>query len=236
MPLQREYFPSDTIKLINASESQVVRSGARSSTIAAGVDDRFGAHSIGRHLLKGAPGSLGEGVPFNEFKDRFLSSPEMMSSAWAGKGEMATCLCELLNSTIGQFALGQLDRGVHRIVVHYLKEGTLDGLFGGLAGAAKFDQSRVQVRPASIQKEQVTVMAKGVAKTFEKKVQVPRQVTASVARTQIVSVNAVLDRFVGGLHLQTLFPSSDATQSYAEWRISTISMRADLSHSGTIQI
>ncbi len=213
MVLIREYFPSDALKLINRSESMVVRAGVRSTTVKAGVKDKFGAHSVGRHLLKGAPGSLGGGVPFNQFKDRFLNSPGNLSSAWAGKGDMAISLCELLNSTIGQFALGKMEAGVGRVVVHYHNEGSLAGLFSGLAGSMQFHESRVN---------KTSVGAKSSQKT------------SSVTTSKIVAVVAVLDRFGSSLHLQTLFPSSDGSRSNASWLVGNVNVYAELTLSGRI--
>src|SRR5690606_16973203 len=131
--------------LINRSEALAVRNGVRGTASALGVEDKHTAHTIGRHLVKGSPGALGLGIEFSAFRDRFLEAPDNLSSAWAGKGEMAILLCELLNSDIGQLALGHLDRGVHRVMVHYLNLGKLAGLFGGLAGKTKFLESKVKV-------------------------------------------------------------------------------------------
>jgi hypothetical protein len=243
MPLMREYYPSDTLKLINRSESLLVRGGVRGTAAMLGADDKHAAHSIGRHLLKGAPGARGLGVPMAEFRDRFLDAPDNVSSAWAGKGEMAILLCELLNSDIGQYALGQMDRGVSRVIVHYLNLGKLAGLFGGLAGKAAFRESRIIVTPAA---EVVTmvpvintktnkpVMVNGAAKMIAQRTLLPRKAAADVKAKDIASVNAVLDRAVGALHLQTFYPSSDPVVSFAEWRVGGVSMRAAYDANGRL--
>ncbi|WP_415256254.1 hypothetical protein [Sulfitobacter sp.] len=51
MALKREWFPSDTIKLINRSEDHLVRGGGLQTPAAADEEGEKGAHSIGRHLL-----------------------------------------------------------------------------------------------------------------------------------------------------------------------------------------
>jgi hypothetical protein len=243
MVLKREYYPSDTLKLINQSESFLVRGGARTTPAAAGTDEKYGAHTIGRHLLKGAPGALGLGVPMTEFRDRFLNSPDNLSSAWAGKGEMAILLCELLNSDMGQLALEQLDKGVHRVMVHYLNLGKLGALFDGLAGSVKFQESQIKVTPASEivvlepiinSKTNQPVLVNGVPKTRPKTIPVPRMAVADVKAKQIASVNAVLDRFGSSLHLQTFFPSSDAAVSYAEWRVGGVGIVAAIDKNGKL--
>jgi hypothetical protein len=58
MAFQREYSAADALKIINKSEGLLVRNGIRRSPI----DDENAAHGINRHLLRGAPGSLGLGV------------------------------------------------------------------------------------------------------------------------------------------------------------------------------
>ncbi len=217
MPLKREYFPSDTLKLINQSEGLVVRNRVRSTGAVAGVDDSKTAHTIGRHLLKGSPGSRGLGIPMAEARDRFLDAPDNVNSVWAGKGEMAILLCELLNSDIGQQALAVMDGGVQRVVVHYLNLGKLKGLFGGLAGQAQLRESRVTVTPASeaiIQvlvmnaKTNQPVMVNGTPKMINRTIVTPKKAVAEIKASDIASLNAVLDRFGNSLHLQTFYPSS----------------------------
>ena len=233
MPLKREYFPSDTLKLINQSEGLVVRNRIRSTGAAAGVDDSKTAHTIGRHLIKGSPGALGMGIPMAEARDRFLDAPDNVNSVWAGKGEMAVLLCELLNSDIGQQALSVMDGGKQRVVVHYMNLGKLNGLFGGLIGSAQLRESRVTVMPA-IQaimqvvamntKTNMPVMVNGVPRMVNKTIFTPKKVVAEIKARDIASLNAVLDRFDNSLHLQTFYPSSEAVESYVEWRLGTVSI------------
>jgi hypothetical protein len=240
MALAREYFPSDTIKIINQSESLMVRNGRRMTNM---VTEGNVAHSIGRHLLRGAPGSRGLGIGEKDFADRFLNSPENLSSAWMGKGEMAILLCELLNSEIGQLALRRLDTGVPRVVVHYLNQSKLAALLHG----AQFKESRVIVTPASEKivleklfnsKTGAPIMVNGVQKETQRKIPIPRTASSEVKAKQIIAVNAVLDRFnspSSGLHLQTLYPSSEATESYAEWRVGGVSMTAGFSKGQVVE-
>ncbi len=236
MPLKREYFPSDTIKLINRSESHKVRGGAR---IAAADDDKHGAHTIGRHLIKGSAGALGKGIAMADFRDRFLDAPENISSAWAGKGEMAILLCELLNSDVGQRALQVMDSGVHRVVVHYFNQGKLAGLLHG----AQFRESTVKVTPAFESIAMVPLMnsktglgivdKNGIAKMIAKKTLTPKKSAATVKARDIVSVNAVLDRYGSAMHLQTFYPSSEMITDYCEWRVGGVSVVGTFSPSGS---
>jgi hypothetical protein len=233
MPLKREYFPSDALKLINQSEGLVVRNRVRNTGAALGVDDSKTAHTIGRHLIKGSPGALGKGIPMAEARDRFLEAPDNVNSVWAGKGEMAVLLCELLNSDVGQQALAVMDNGVSRVVVHYLNLGRLAGLFGGLVGQSQLRESRIVVTPASEALVQVAVMntktnqpilVKGVPKMITKTIVTPKKAVGNIKACDIVTVNAVLDRFGNSLHLQTFYPSTEAVESYAEWRVGGISL------------
>lgn len=93
----REYFPSDTIKLINQSEGR------------AGVSGKA-AHALSRHLLARSPGAVlynhttakigGIGVGGEAFRDRFKNaSPQAsgdmpVNSGWIGKGGMGMQLAE----------------------------------------------------------------------------------------------------------------------------------------------
>jgi hypothetical protein len=211
--------------MINRSEGLVVRNGVRGTGAALGVDDDYTAHTVSRHLLKGSPGARGAGVDFATFRDRFLGSPENRNSGWAGKGEMAILLCEALNSAIGQYALSQLDKGVGRVMVHYLNLGKLAALTGRVAlkessYAVTPAQEIVTLVPIMNTKTKQPIMVNGVAKTKPEVKKIPRSVAAKVTAADIASVNLVLDRFGSGeLHLQTFFPSSEASASYAEWTL-----------------
>lgn len=72
---QREYYPSDTIKIINQSEGLLVRNKIRMTALAANEPGKRAAHAVGRHLLEKSPGALGLGIGENDFKDRFKNSP-----------------------------------------------------------------------------------------------------------------------------------------------------------------
>lgn len=221
----REYFPSDTIKLINQSEGMMVRNRRRLTPAQAGESDHNSAHAIGRHLLKGAPGALRHGIGHIAFADRFLSDPldsngqPRLSSAWSGKGEMAIMLCELLNSDIGQVALRAMDRGVKRVFIHYMNEGKLNGL---LKGSTKFKQSQINVTPASQVLIEKTFNTSNGPLTKKIAQKIPESRKSEVKAQEIASVNAVIDPHRGGLHIQTLYPSSDASASFCEWFIGTM--------------
>jgi hypothetical protein len=224
MAFAREWFPSDTLKLINQSEGLLVRNGMRSTPGSIGVDDSYGAHAVGSHLLKGAPGALGGGIEHDAMANRFLNSPTdgsgnaMLNSAWKGKGEMALLLCELLNSAIGQLALRAMDKGARRAVVHYLNLGKLAALYNIGGNSLKMQQSRIHVTPPSeILVEKTFTPKTGPAIIKQIKQKLPGSKKAQLEAVDVACVNAVLDRYGDKLHLQTLFPSSEAAASYAEW-------------------
>jgi hypothetical protein len=222
------------LKLINQSEHHLVRGRVQQTAEAAGADPSKAAHSIGRHLLKGAPGARGLGVPAEEFRDRFLDAPGAVNSGWAGKGEMALLLSELLNSDIGQFALGALDRGANRIAVHYLNAGKL----AALTGHVKMNESRVTVVPAQeviTMKDIFNKKTGALIKSIPAKQTIPGSKSAKVLAKDVAVVNAVLDRHGQGLHLQTLFPSSEAAESYADWRIGGVEIRAAFVHGKVVE-
>jgi len=225
MPYAREYSAAEALRMINRSEGLAVRNGVRGTGESLGVDTQYTAHTISRHLLKGSPGALGQGVDFATFRDRFLGSPESRNSGWAGKGEMALLLCEALNSVIGQHALAQLDRGVGRVMVHYMNLGKLAALTGrvGLKESSYVvtpAQKIVTLVPIVNPKTGEPIMKNGVQKLKPETTNIPRSVSAKVTSADIASVNLVLDRFgASELHLQTFFPSSEASESYAEWML-----------------
>ena len=221
---RREYYPSDTIKIVNQSEGKVGSTGKA-------------AHAIAEHLMKGSPGAVlygvaeslakggvrvnNVGISKDDFRDRFKESPGTANSGWLGKGDMSLLLCELLNSDVGQEAMGALDTGVQRVEVHYLNEKKMAKLFGGL-GAVGMNQSNWLVTPAKT--EMVTksvVNKKGDTVTFQARVTTPKVVTPSVKATDLASIHAVLDNMAGRLHLQTLFPDNQTVESHAKWRLGT---------------
>lgn len=255
MPLVREYYPSDTLKLINQSEHKAVRGGLRGTWQALGIEEKKGAHSIGRHLVKSRPeyagkkmttGSLGQGVAYDDFRDRFLDAPDNLSSAWAGKGEMAVLLCELLNSDLGQYALGLLAGGQDRVMVHYFNEGKLRNLFGGLVGMAQFLESAVTVTPAQTVFTKKLIFKPNGEAVIDPKTKLQREImertviakssVANVKAKNIIAVNAVLDAYGGGsaLHLQTFFPASDPDPSFCEWSVGVTNHRAAMDHGAIV--
>jgi hypothetical protein len=231
----REYFPSDTIKLINRSEGMMVRNRAQVTPVQANEPTHNAAHAIGRHLLQNAPGSLGLGVAAGAFADRFLSDPldsngqPRLSSAWSGKGEMAIMLCELLNSDIGQLALASMDRGVRRAFIHSLNQGKLAGL---LHGSTTFKESKINVTPPqTVLVERTFQTSKGPI-TRSIRQNVPGSKASQVTAQQIASVNAVIDVYRGGLHIQTLYPSSDMSASFCEWFIGGVKVLSTIDTNG----
>lgn len=243
MPHQREYYPSDTLKLINHSEGLMVRNRMRMTPQAANEPAKRSAHAVGRHLLKGAPGGLGQGVKSSDFMDRFKDNPtnddgsSRYSSVWLGKGDMAVLLCEAMNSQVGQAGLGALDRGVSRVAIHYLNEGKLAGLFGGLVGRTRMKVSEILVTPEQTVMEwkEFHNPKKGTIIRKQLPTKIPESRVAQVTAEKIVSVHLVLDAFGAGLHLQTLFPSHEVSPSTAEWRIGSVNVLALIGRDGAIQ-
>jgi len=221
---RREYYPSDTIKIVNQSEGKMGSTGKA-------------AHAIAEHLMKGAPGAVqynealskakggvrmdGVGISGEGFRDRFKDSPGTANSGWLGKGDMALLLCELLNSDVGQEAMGALDSGVQRVEVHYLNLKKMAHIFGSL-GNVNMKHSNWLVTPAVSQMVTQTAKNKaGETISFQKKVTTPKQVNSVVKAVDLASIHAVLDAMAGRLHLQTLFPDNQTVESHAKWRLGT---------------
>jgi hypothetical protein len=242
MALCREYFPSDTIKLINQSEGRMVRNNKITTPAMAGEPGDRAAHSIGRHLLAGSPGGLGLGIGQDDFANRFLSNPlddegrARASSVWIGKGEMAILLCELLNSDCGQIGLKALDQGAKRVFVHYINLGKLSNLYSRF-GALKFNESTIAITPSSEILEDKTFHNPKTGVDIIKKVKrrIPEVRKSNVTAKEIGAINAVIDRFSSGLHVQTLYPSGDAVASYAGWSIGGVEITAWADTKGKVQ-
>lgn len=238
MAYARDYTAAEALTMINRSEHLVVRDSRRGTGAEFGVDDDYTAHTLSRHLLKGSPGALDKGVAPDAFRDRFLGSPENTNSGWAGKGEMALLLSETLNSEVGQYALRQLDKGIGRVMIHYFNLGKLRVLMGN----AKLKEASYDVTPAkeviamepifnSKTNAPIIDPKTGLQKTKQVKSTIPKSVTGKVTAADIASVNVVLDRFgAGELHLQTFFPSSEATESYCEWMLGMVKIVAANDH------
>lgn len=232
---RREYYPSDAIKIVNASEGKLGTTGKA-------------AHAIAEHLMRGAPGAVlygvaeslakggvrmsSVGVTKDDFRDRFKESPGTANSGWLGKGDMALLLCELLNSDVGQEALGGLDSGAQRVEVHYLNEKKMAKLFGAL-GAVGMKQSQWSITPAKNESVTKTVVnKKGETVTFQAKQTTPKVVTSSVKAVDLASIHAVLDAISGNLHLQTLFPDNQTIESHAKWRLGNGTMLVTIDKNG----
>lgn len=211
-----EYNAANAIRLINKSEGSSLSNGARKP------DTEHGGHAIGRHLVQTFSGGNYNSAPYERFRNRFVNNPinsdgtAMLSSAWAGKGDMALLLCELLNSKIGQLALAKLDNTIPRIFIHYLNEQRLRALYGNL----HMLESRVAVTPEStvtVNEDIYNKKTNEFIKTLTKTVKIPRSADGKVKPQLIASMNALLTTDGKSLHLQTFFPSTDASSSYAEW-------------------
>lgn len=243
MSYKREYYPSDTLKLINQSEGLMVRNRTRMTPLVANEPAKRSAHAIGRHLLKNSPGALGLGVEGDDFKDRFKNSPtyddgaSRFSSVWLGKGDMAVLLCETLNSQIGQAALGALDRGVKRVAIHYLNEGKLASLFDGLVGSTRMSMSEILITPEQTVMEWREFHNHKKGTTIRKQLpkKIPESRDAQVSAEKIASIHLVLDAFSDGIHVQTLYPSHEASPSTAEWQIGNIKVLALIGSGGKIE-
>lgn len=232
MAYRREYYPSDTIKLINESEGNLVRNRTRSTPAEVGEIAAHGAHAMSQHLVKGAPGSLGHGVASDTARDRFVNNPTYddgsprFNSIWLGKGDMSILLCETLNSPIAQEALGALDRGVHRVAIHYLNLGKLAGLFSGL-GKVGVKVSEVAVTPEHYITEQKSFFnpKQNITITKDIRRRIPVSRVANLRLEDIAAVHTVLDAFGDGLHVQTLYASHEAVPDNAGWRIGAVNIK-----------
>ena len=227
MTVKREFTTAQALQLINASEGNIVRDGRMRKA----DHDEPGAHSLGRHLvsagnIKGVPSGPQAGADF--VKNRFINSPDMVSSAWYKKGDMAIRLAEALNSKIGQKALEAIDnQGLTRIVIHYINQNTMSHPTG------LFDPSHMSVdytvTPDSFKTEDVDIYNKKVSppifiKTIQKKKKIKGFTTPNVSDKDVVGIHLVLDVYPGDkLHLQTLFPSFELAANsfeYSVWDVS----------------
>jgi hypothetical protein len=227
--LKREYYPSDTIKLINQSEGRTGSTGKA-------------AHAIAQHLMAMAPGAVlwnvkgskieKVGIGEDGFRDRFKDSPGTANSGWLGKGDMALLLCEVLNSDVGQAALGALDSGVTRAEVHYLNLKQMAKMLGSL-GKIQMKSSNWVVTPATVIDVQKTFTKKdGTSFTKTVPQKVPKTVAPVVQKEQLAMVHAVLDNLGGNLHLQTFFPDTAAEPSSANWVLGTVNVTVTFDTNG----
>lgn len=228
---RREYYPSDTLKLVNQSEGKIGSTGKA-------------AHALSRHLMKSAPGAVlwndssgkvdSVGITGDDFRDRFKSSPGTANSGWLGKGDMAILLCEALNSDVGQEALGALDAGVTRVAIHYLNLKKLAKLFDGL-GNVDMKSSNWLVTPARVEMVSRT-FSNSKGETFTKQIRkkIAKQVTSAVKPVDLAAVHVVLDNVGGRLHLQTLFPGADPVESHADWVLGVLNVTVTVDSSGSV--
>lgn len=201
MALKREYYPSDTIKILNESEGR------------AGVSGKA-AHAISRHLRNSATGGRHTGVSKETFANRFADDPfdehgnQRQNSGWLGKGDMSILLCELLNSAYGQHALGGLDQGAQRASVQYYFKHGKD--FHGNAFDGASAEFRIAATAPTIVRhnDHPNNPLRGQIRSIT--INKPK-VTGVVRMKDVLGAVAVLDNLGGTLHLQTFFPLFEAT-------------------------
>jgi hypothetical protein len=240
MSFTREYFPSDTLKLINESEGKMVRAGVQRAP-ADPAEAAKSAHSIGRHLLRGSPGAgAGQGVGHDTFKSRFEATPFYddgslrKNSGWKGKGDMAIALCDLLNSNLGQAALAALDGGAERVVINHVNVGAVHKMTGK-EPAMVTAMLTTYAAPIFVLNHPEAIARRGLPRVKEI---LPRMgVTSYMRDRDIVAVTAVLDRHGTSLHLQTLYPNDEFHGAgSASWKIGTCTKTVEVTRSGSLRV
>ncbi|MHC5004684.1 MAG: hypothetical protein ACYTJ0_16345, partial [Planctomycetota bacterium] len=73
MSHQREYYPSDTLKMLNKSEGKAARGGVRYPESLRAIFSLPTAHSQGRHLV-GATGTTAHSTTRQRIADRFVNN------------------------------------------------------------------------------------------------------------------------------------------------------------------
>lgn len=197
MPYKREYYPSDAIKIINQSEKRQGVSGKE-------------AHAISRHLRNSATGGNHDGVELGIFLKRWEDNPysdsgeTRINSGWLGKGDMALLLSNLLNSPVGQAALGGLDASATRASVTAYFSDAQDFFGNRFGGAVAELRTMIQ---APIFKYHA-VHPKNPYSGQLKSIKVQKAKHKGVLRMRdIVGAVAVLDDLGGTTpHLQTFYP------------------------------
>ena len=198
MAFSREYYPSDTIKILNESEGK------------AGISGKL-AHAFSRHLVSTAKGSLHQGVDRDTFANRFANDPldehgeERVNSGWAAKGDMAVVLCELLNSDVGQYGLSGLDGGATRACVQYFGTGSVvDPIFRQPLSGNRSEFRFAAVAPTITYHNN---HPKNPLRGQVRSITPNKRITKGVIRMKdLVGSFAVLDKMGDRLHLQTFFP------------------------------
>lgn len=229
MSIQKKFTTAQALALVNQSEGNIVRDN---KCRLAGHDEP-GAHSLGRHLVSagkigGKPSGPQAGVEF--VKNRFKSSPDLISSAWYKKGDMAIRLAEALNSPIGQEALTAMeDQGLSRIVIHYINQNNMKAVRGG---ENLFNPSHMSVS-YNVTPDSETLVKRDIYNnkteppTFIKTISQTRKVkgftTPMVDEKEVVGIHFVLDRYSSDrLHLQTLFPSFELDSNQFEYCVGEV--------------
>jgi hypothetical protein len=229
MGVAREYTAAQALKILNQSEGLVVRSRIRRAPL----QDESPAHTFARHLMYA--GHYGKGESYKKMspqaglegiRDRFINAPTNVSSGWFRKGDMAVRLVELLNSDIGQEALGLLDRGVRRVAVHYRNRAVMKlAIKGGNVFDPKHASATYDVTPETKKAVPHDIFNKKgeFIKTIMKMETVPKKVTPVLHHANVVGVHVVLEKFGSdGLHVQTFFPSAALDMECIDYEVGTV--------------
>ena len=206
MALKHEYYPSDTIKILNQSEGRAGISGQAAHAMSTHLRHRPAASS---NPIAEKPQHTGVGA--GVFASRWSNDPYddkgqfRINSGWLGKGDMVLLLCQLLNSMPGQYALGVLDArggGTRAVVQHYFA-GAKD-LFGNtLSGVA----AEIRVLPNapifSYHNDNPNNPFRGQLKAVTKVVPTYKGVLRG---KDLFGAVSVLDNLAGTLHVQTFYP------------------------------
>ncbi len=235
MPVQKQVTAAQALALINRSEGNIVRD----NKLRPASHDEPGAHSLGRHLVSAGKirnSSSGQMEPSGPqagagfVTNRFMNSPDKVSSAWYKKGDMAIRLTEALNSAVGQEALKTMDNlRLNRIVIHYINKNIMtrsDGAFNPSHMSVDYT-----VTPESRSKQPVDIYNTKVSpptfiKTIQKTVVTKASTAANVRDKDVVGIHIVLDKYpTDKLHLQTLFPSFELSDSSFEYGVYGVSWK-----------
>lgn len=215
MAFKREYYPSDTIKILNRSEGRAGTTGQA-------------AHAMSTHLRNSAAGGRHVGVDRDTFARRWEANPYddgnnlRINSGWLGKGDMAMLLCELLNSDYGGYGLEALDDGAARSVVHYYFKHGLD-LFGNQFEGAVAEIRVLPNAPTfSYHNNHPSNPFRGQLKSIKVN---PPTYKGVIRMKDVVGAVAVLDNLGGELHVQTFYPLFTVEgPPFAEFRRGTVTI------------
>ena len=230
MTVKREFTVAQALSLINKSEGNIVRDNKKRAS----DHNEPGAHSLGRHLV--SAGTIGgkasgpqAGADF--VKNRFVSSPDLTSSAWYKKGDMALRLAEALNSSLGQKALSSMeDLSLSRVVIHYINQNNMtkrdSDLFNPkhMSVGYTVTPDKTVTTPKDIYNSKDKTKPPIFIKTIQQKSTVKGSTNANVSSEDVMGIHFVLDRYsAGSIHLQTLYPSFEQSKNNFEYRVGEVS-------------